>query len=97
MIRMKITHTNHLNFYVSSSFLFHLRTGLALSVLKMNISYLGLTALETISNGNVMIAINKDLCYTDNLNMSEIFDYPSKQLLRKGKNMDPAKCGKFSW
>nr|AXK69510.1 epidermal growth factor receptor 1b [Sinonovacula constricta] len=69
-----------------------LASGNALSVLKMNIEYIGLTSLRKIRNGNVMIALNSQLCYTHNLKMDNILNSPDDQLIRIYMNRPDEEC-----
>lgn len=73
--------------------LYFYRSGISLNVLKMDIDYLGLTSLQRISNGKVLIALNTRLCYMHNLDMSPIFTNPIQTLVKK-LNRNNSECGK---
>lgn len=59
----------------------------------MGIDYLGLTSLQRISNGRVIIALNTRLCYVHNLDMSPIFTNPIQTFVKR-LNRNDSECGK---
>lgn len=78
-------------FYVS---LFSYRSSSSLVIIKMGIDYLGLTSLRHIKRGEVLIAINPNLCYMHDLDMRPLFSSPI-QKVTSVENSNNALCGKF--
>lgn len=66
----------------------------ALSVLKMEIEWLGLTSLKQIGTGKALIAFNPQLCFADTLNLTGIFLNSDTQKYEIYSNGDTALCGK---
>lgn len=80
--------------YTFFQFFYDFRNGLGLSVLGMDIEWLGLTSLKKVRNGNVAFAWNKNLCYVEDLDLSPIFTFPT-QLLKLKDNKKKNECGKY--
>ncbi|XP_023671370.2 epidermal growth factor receptor isoform X1 [Paramormyrops kingsleyae] len=55
------------------------------------ISHLGLRSLREISDGDIVIQRNRNLCYTDKLSWSKLFK-SQKQTARVDNNMNPVSC-----
>ncbi|XP_073534291.1 epidermal growth factor receptor-like [Phyllobates terribilis] len=62
----------------------------ALAVTSVSISSLGLKSLKEVSDGDVVIRHNKDLCYSDTINWTKIFR--TKQQKIKMSNKSPEEC-----
>lgn len=77
-----------------SNFSLAFRMELSLSVLGMDIEWLGLTSLKKVGNGDVAYAWNKNLCYIEDLDLSPIFTFPTQQLKLKD-NKKKNECGKY--
>lgn len=60
----------------------------------LNIEYLGLRSMKEISDGDVVIIRNKNLCYTDKSHWEELFKSKSQTVNIEG-NADAATCGKL--
>jgi hypothetical protein len=68
--------------------------GLGISLLNLDVEWLGLTSLKKVWNGDVALAWNNHLCYIEDLDLSPILAYPTQQLKLKD-NKEKAECGKY--
>lgn len=68
--------------------------GLGISILRMDVEWLGLTSLKKVGNGDVALAWNKHLCYIEDLDLSPILQLPSQKLKLKD-NKEKSECGKY--
>ncbi|XP_072296981.1 epidermal growth factor receptor [Eucyclogobius newberryi] len=64
---------------------------LSLAIAQLDIEYLGLRSLKEISDGDVAIMTNQNLCYTNENHWSRLFKSKS-QTVTMDKNSDEAKC-----
>lgn len=80
--------------FLFSKFFSHSRSGLGISVLSMDIEWLGLTSLKKVRNGDIALGWNTKLCYIEDLDLSPIFAFPT-QRLRLKENKDQKECGKY--
>lgn len=62
-------------------------------VTQLDISYLGLRSLKEISDGDVVIIKNQNLCYTNNSHWKALFKSAS-QTTTINENASSDKCGK---
>ncbi|KAM4687911.1 epidermal growth factor receptor [Discoglossus pictus] len=61
-----------------------------LGVVEQNIKFLGLRALKEVSDGDIIIKENKNLCYVDSINWTSIFI--TKQAITVDNNKNPDMC-----
>lgn len=64
-------------------------------MIQLNINYLGLRSLKEISDGDVVIIKNQNLCYTNNSLWEKLFKSES-QIATTEENADAANCSKLS-
>ena len=60
----------------------------------MKISWLGLTSLKSIRNGDVGLAWNYNLCYIEDLRLRSLFDKPQQRSIKRD-NKPNTDCGKY--
>lgn len=70
------------------------RSSLALTTL--SITSLGLRSLREISDGDVVIMKNKNLCYTSNSHWKKLFKSEGQSVMIEG-NVDAATCGQSNF
>lgn len=66
----------------------------SLAITQLNIEHLGLRSLREISDGDVVITNNPNLCYTKKRHWKQLFKL-ERQTIRFDKNADAASCGKW--
>ncbi|XP_060585170.1 epidermal growth factor receptor-like isoform X2 [Ruditapes philippinarum] len=69
----------------------YLSMGLGISLLSLDVEWLGLTSLKKVWNGDVALAWNNHLCYIEDLDLSPILAFPTQQLKLKD-NKEKAEC-----
>lgn len=61
----------------------------------LHITHLGLRSLREISDGDVFVSKNSELCYTDAKHWQKLFKSPHQTVNIEG-NANATTCGKFS-